>query len=70
LDNIIFLHCVKLKYQIISELSLNKNLMLLFVLMFFFDNVSLQIWPGYTTAVHEFEDGLYLVMLVYILERG
>jgi aubergine-like protein len=23
---------------------------------------NLQIWPGYTTAVHEFEDGLYLVM--------
>lgn len=22
---------------------------------------NLQIWPGYTTAVHEFEDGLYLV---------
>ena len=23
---------------------------------------SLQVWPGYTTAVHEFEDGLYLVI--------
>jgi aubergine len=22
----------------------------------------LQIWPGYVTAVHEFEDGLYLVI--------
>lgn len=25
-------------------------------------NCSLQIWPGYITAIHEFEDGLYLVM--------
>lgn len=25
-------------------------------------NHHLQIWPGYTTAVHEFEDGLYLVI--------
>lgn len=25
-------------------------------------NQHLQIWPGYVTAVHEFEDGLYLVM--------
>jgi aubergine-like protein len=25
-------------------------------------NHALQIWPGYVTAVHEFEDGLYLVL--------
>ena len=23
---------------------------------------SLQVWPGYTTAVHEFENGLYVVV--------
>ena len=63
MGSIILVQLFKSIYRITSKCCLSfifKNFFLTEI--FFFTDFSLQIWPGYTTAVHDYEEGLFLVI--------